>query len=411
MTNNFLSDINNAKEKINDLSTELASGSKIQKASDSPDGTGKLLRWKNQLDQSNTYSSNIDTGLSYVTTTTNTMQNIQGEITDVLTSLSNLKNPSVSPDMSNYADKINQTLNSIIEQANTTEDGKYVFGGTDFSSAPYGISSDGSSVDVQVNDVSGVQNIRTSSGTTQQINMTGTEVFGTTVSLNGTIDSGTAVGNTVSQSTTVYDATGNQYTLNLNFTKTAANTYNMTYDILDGTSTSVFSSPPAAQPVTFDPASGNLQTINGQPASDIHVKVDSKKIDFMMDTSGTREKSGTTSLNFSANQKTDIFNTLMAIKNNLKAGIMPTDEQFQAVSDFNSRILDNISKTGNMTNQLSNAKSLLSSNQTQLTSLIANEQNVDVAKATLDLQNQNTMLQMAYQIAASTLTKSLLSYL
>jgi len=411
LSNNFVTNINSTRSYINSLSIQLATGNKIQQASDDPTGTGQLLRWQNQYDQLNSYSTNINTGLSYLQSTTDTMQSIQDEVTNVLTTLTNIQNPTNNGNSANYADQINGILTQMINLANTKVDGKYIFGGTDFSSAPYALSADGSSVNVMVSSVSGIQNIMTSSGTSQQINIPGSDVFGTTVSLNGSIDSTIAVGNTVSQSTTVYDVKGNPFTLTTNFTKTATDTYNMTYDIVDGSGNSVFTSPPAAQSVVFDPSSGNMISINGKPASAINIKVDSSQINFMLDTTGTKETNGITSLNFSANQQTDIFNTLIAIRDVLKAGNTPTAAQYQAVSNYNARLLNLIAKSGDMQNELTNSQSLLNNRQNQLKSLMSNIQDVDVAKATVDLQTQNTLLQTAYQVASTTLKNSLVNYL
>ncbi len=412
-SNDFITTINNTLSQINKISTQVATGDKIQVASDDPIGTGQLITYNNQLGQINQYSANISTGLSFLQSTTDTMQSVQGEVSSLLSSMTSMQNPSNTTNAANYADQVNQTLNQIIALANTQVNGKYVFGGTNDSTAPYALSADGQSVNMTVPSVSGVQNIMTSSGTSQQINMPGSEVFGTSVLLNGNIDSSTTVGNSVSQSTTVYDASGNPYTLTTKFTKTNADTYSMTYDIVNGSGSSVFSSPPAAQTVVFDPSSGNIASIDGKQASAININVGSgsNQINFSLDPTGLRENSSSSSLNFSANQQTDIFNTLISIRNELQSGNTPTSDQFKAVSNYNSNLLNTIANAGDMQNQLTNSQTLLSNQQNQLNTLMSNIQNVDTAKASISLQTENTLLQAAYQVAASTLTESLVSYL
>lgn len=411
MSTNFLQNLNSIKEKTTTLQEQIATQSKINSPSDSPIGTSNLLSWNSQLNQTKTYSANIDNGLTFLQNTSNTMQSIQDQIVTVLTTLSTANNTTNTPNLGALSDQVDGILNSIINLANSKSDGKYLFGGTDFSSSPFSLSSDGSVVQTVPGDISGAQNIRTSQNTTQQINMPGADIFGTLVRLDGNIDSTTAIGGALNQSTTVYDATGNPYTLNTTLTKTAANTYNMTYDVVDGGGTSIFSSAPAAKTVVFNPTSGNINTVDGAKVSDIHIKDSSKNIDFSLNIAGISENSSTSSLTYSANQQTDIFNTLIQIKNTLAAGKMPLDSQTQAVTDFNLRLLDNISKAGNLTNDLTNSKDLLSNKQTQLTGMISNEQGIDVAQAITDLQNQNTMLQYIYKIAATTVQDSLLNYL
>ena len=411
MTNSFLHNLTSTKSKVNNLQTEIALGTTIQKPSDSPNGTVNILGWNSQISQANTMMSNIDSGTAFVNDTTSAMQNIQDAITNVLSKLTQVQNAANDQNLSSFADQIDTTLSTILENANSKSDGKYVFAGTDFTNAPYGYTADGSAVEVKDNNISGTQNIRISPNVSQQINLTGVDVFGTIVKGGGNIDSTTAVGATVTGQTTVYDAKGNQYTFKTNFTKTAADTYNFTYDIVDSSNVSVLSSPPAAQSMVFDGTTGSLQSIDGKEPSSIQINVPSKNINFSFNPLSISENSGSSSLSYSANQKTDIFNTLINIRDNLKAGIKPTTDQMQAITDFSNRLLDNLTKAGDITNRLTNAKDLLNNKTLQLQDLVSKTDGVDVAKAAVDLQSQNNLLQMSYQIASKVLTQSLLNYL
>ena len=407
----YLSNLNTIKSNVTTLQNQLATGNKIQQPSDSPSGTSELLNWNSQLDQMSTYSSNIDSATSFVADTTNTMQSIQDEITTDLTQLTSVNSATVSgTDLTNYANKINQSIQTILDLANSQSDGKYVFGGTDINSAPYSLSPGNNSVGVNT-DVSGSQLIRTSQNVLQKINMSGSEVFGTILSQNGNIDPTTTVGSTVSDQSSVYDTAGTKYTFKTNYTKTAADTFSMTYDIVDGSGNTILSQPPASKTFVFNSTNGTLQTVNGQTPAPIQINLPSNNIYFTFDPTGVTENTGTSSLSTSANQNMDIFNTLIAVRNNLQSGTKPTSAQIQAITDFNNRLLDNIAKAGNNTNQLSNSKTLLTNQQTQLQSMIGNVQSVDVAKTVTDLQNQQNVLQDIYHVAAMVSSNSLLNYL
>ena len=330
LSSTFINNYNNIKSQLNILQTQIATNSKIQEPSDSPSGTASLIQWGSQLAQSQTYSDNITTASSFVTDTTNAMQSIQNDVSSVMTTLSSASNSTESGNYSNYADEIQNYLDDIVSLANSQSNNKYIFGGTDNTTVPYGYSSDGSAVVVKSSGVSGSQIIKTSSSTSQQINMTGTQVFGTIVTQNGSIDSTTSVGGTVTNQSTIYDTSGTAYTLQLNYTKTAANTYSMTYDVLNSSNASVLTSTPAAQTLVFNSSTGNLQTIDGSTPEQIHINIPSSNISFSLDQSAMKEKSGTTSLALSENQQTDIFNTLISIVNTLKSGTAPTDAQIKA---------------------------------------------------------------------------------
>ncbi len=411
ISNDYLYNLNSTKSLVDQLQTEIATGNKIQKPSDSPSGTVNILGWNNQIDQANTLISNIGSGLSFVNDSTQQMQNIQDQITSVLSNLTQAQNATNNQNLGNIAQQIDSSLSLILDSANSKSEGKYLFSGTDYTAAPFGYTADGKSIEVKDSSISGVQNIYISPDVKQQINFPGSDVFGTIVKGGGNIDSSTAVGATVSGQTNVYDASGNQYTFKTSFKKTGADTYSFTYDILDSSNNSVLSSAPAAQTLVFDSSTGNLQTVDGKSPSLIQVNVPSSNINFSFDPSALTEKNSSSSLSFSANQKTDIFNTLISISNNLKKGIQPTADQVQAVKDFNSRLLDNISQSGNIANRLTNAKDLLNNKTTQLQSLVSDTQSVNVAKAVVDLQTQQNLLQMSYKMAASILPQSILNYL
>ncbi len=410
-SNDFLYNLNATKNKLNDLQTQVATGNQIQQPSDSPSGTVSILGWNSQINQANTIMSNIDSGLSFVNDSTQSLQNIQDEITNVQSKLTQVQNAANNQDLSNFADQIDSSLSLILDSANTQSDGKYVFAGTDFTAAPFGYTSDGKSIEVKDGNISGTQSIRISPDVAQQINLSGTDVFGTIIKGGGNIDSGTAVGATVTAQTNVYDSKGNQYTFKLNFTKTAADTYDFTYDIVDSSNTSVLSSPPAAQSMVFDSSTGYLQTVDGKSPSLTHITVPSSNIDFNFDPSSLTENNASSSLTFTANQKTDIFNTLINIRDNLRNGIKPTTDQMQAVSDFNSRLMDNLTQAGNIANRLTNSKDLMNNKTLQLQDLVSKTQGIDVAKAVVDLQNQDYLLQMSYKLASTVLTTSILNYL
>jgi flagellar hook-associated protein 3 len=411
LNSTFIKNYNDIKTKLNTLQTQIASNQKIQQPSDSPSDCASLIQWDMQLAQSKAYSSNVDTASSYVTDTTDTMQSIQTEVSSVMTTLSNLSNTTESGNYTNYADEIQQSLDSILSLANTQSNGKYVFGGTDNSTTPFGYSTDKSSIDVKASDISGSQVIKTSSSTSQKINMSGNEVFGTIVSQNGSIDSTTGVGDNVSNKTTIYDKSGTAYTLQVNYTKTAANTYSMTYDVLNSSNTSILTSTPAAQTLAFNSTTGKLQTVDGKTPNQIQVNLPDSKINFSIDISAVKEASGTSSVTLSENQNTDIFNNLISIINTLKSGTAPTDAQIQTISDFNDRMLDNIAKAGNVTNQLTSTKTLLSSQQTQLDNLVSGVQSIDAAKSATDLSNLQYLLDASYKVASEIMNKSLMDYL
>jgi len=411
ISSNFVNSYNSLKSRMESLRSEIASGVKVTKPSDSPDGAAKILRMNSNLSQSDSYKNNIQNSLSFIKETNSSMESMQSETVGLMEQLANLQNTTEDQNLGSYADKIDLALKSMMDSANADYDGKYLFGGTDYSSAPVGWSADGKSVEIKPNDVSGSNIVKVSSNIYQKINISGSELFATTLTNNGNLDSSSAVGSVVNNSSTIYDAKGNAYTLNQTYTKTAANTYKLNYDILDSSSVSVFSSAPAAKTVVFDPSSNVISSIDGKAPSAFRVQVPGNKIDFQININSLSEKNQASSVTSSLNQKNDIFNTLVNIRDNLRAGIRPTTGQEQIVSDFNKHVLDKLAVSGDTYNQLTNTDDLLTSQQLVTKTLLSNVQDVDTVQAMMDLQNQDNSLQMSYKVSSMILPKSLLDYL
>ena len=409
-TNTYLNNINVLKNHLSQLNVQISTGKNINKPSDSPTGTSQILRMNGQISQIDTYSNNIQNSLSFANETSFAMESIQSELVNVLTNLTSVQN-AANTDLNSFADQVDLSLQSILNSANSEYDGKYLFSGTDQSGKPFGYTSDGKSVEVKLNDISGTQQVRISSNILQKINMTGQEVFGTNITQSGSLDVNHSVGDVVSNQQTIYDAAGNQYTLNLNYTKTAANTYSLSYDILDSSNTSIFGTPPASKTIVFDPATGSIQSVDGKSSFSFNVNDSTNKINFSVNLNELEEKNSYDSLSMSANQKNDIFNTLIQIRDNLKNGIKPTDEQVQIVKDFNSNLVNTIAANGNVVKQLNDTSDLITNQQTNIEALLSQKQNVDIAKAVTNLQNMNYVLDMNYKLASMFLPQSILDYL
>ncbi|MGE5362982.1 MAG: hypothetical protein ACM3SM_02545 [Bacteroidota bacterium] len=180
----YLISMNKSKNEVQKLQMQLTTGSKISNPSDSPSGTGKILRIENQLGNNQVYKKNLDEGLSFVNTSVSVMESIYNRVQEANQVLSEINNAANLGNTELYSKKIDDILNSMLELANTEYDGKYIFGGTDFAEAPYGFEDapapgTSAAVEVKVSSVAGEQKIKTGKDSYQKINTTGDELFGT----------------------------------------------------------------------------------------------------------------------------------------------------------------------------------------------------------------------------------------
>lgn len=411
LSTSYLQNINHSRERIESLQRKIATGNKIERPSDSPVGASRIMRLSNQISRTDTYLNNIANSLDFLNDSVLALESLQNETLGISEKLVQVINESNTVNYSSFADQIDLALQNMLNLANSESQGKYVFGGTDFSSKPFGSTSDGVSYETKVQDLTGNNYVKTASSITQKININGAEVFSTIITQKGILDSNSAAGSVVNDTTQIYDAEGNQYSLNLTYTKTSGNTYSLSYDIVDGGGSSIYGAPPAAKEVKFDPLSGRIVSVDGGGSAFINIKDSSRKIEFNIDLGQLKEKPSASSLSNSSNQKMNIFNTLTALSARLRNGEKPTEEQINAVRDFNSRLLDKITSAGNIIKQMTDLEEMHISQKLYAEELIAKEKEVDIPQAIVDLQNEDYHLQMAYKVSAMVLPKSLLNYL
>jgi flagellar hook-associated protein 3 FlgL len=290
LQSNFLRNLNHSKEKMEELQVQIASNNKINNPSDSPSGAAKIMRFRANITQTKDFVGNIDNSLAFIQESMRGLEYILDESTKILVDLAQVNNPSNDENLQTFANQIDASLNIILESANIQFNGQSVFGGTDDSTAPYGFSADGSSVELTASDASGERKVKISKNITQKINVPGSEIFGN----------------------------------------------------IDGT---------------------------------------------------------------------DIFNKLIDIRDNLKNGIKPTTEDVKIIEDFSASVRNHLSEVGNVSNKLESSQEILKNQILTVEELISKESEVDLAAATIDLQNYDYSLQLSYKMSSMFLTRSLLDYI
>lgn len=157
------------------LQEQLTTGRKINRASDDPVGITYSLRYRSELSGNVQYQKNIDMALSWLDFNDTVLQQAQ----DVLKRLKELAvqgangtNPDVA--LNNIADEVEQLKDQIIDIANSTLNGKYVFNGEKTDFIPYDPSVDPGTVQTDTGKIYYMVGV----GVKLQVNLSGSDVFG-----------------------------------------------------------------------------------------------------------------------------------------------------------------------------------------------------------------------------------------
>jgi flagellar hook-associated protein 3 FlgL len=130
--------LNQQQENINTLEQQASSGLRISEPSDDPAGTQQVLNLQGLLAASNQYSTNIQTGTTWLGQVDSTMSSMNNVLTSAQELATQMSNGTYSAsDRQSAASQATQLLNQLISLGNTQVDGSYVFGGFDNSQPPF----------------------------------------------------------------------------------------------------------------------------------------------------------------------------------------------------------------------------------------------------------------------------------
>ncbi len=108
---------------------------------------------------------------------------------------------------------------------------------------------------------------------------------------------------------------------------------------------------------------------------------------------------------------TQIFDAIIALRDELNSGTLPTDAEVNQIDAFQTSVSINVAKAGSMYTNLAAVQTRLYDQRVNLMSLLSVHQDTDIASATLNLKHEEIMLDAALNTGAQIIPKSLLDFL
>lgn len=208
MNSQLLLNLNRNARTMNETQLQLATGRKINKASDDPVGITYSLRYRAELSSNEQYTKNVDSALSWL----DYNDTVLGQAGDVVQKIRELTvQAATGTNPQSALDSINEELMQLKEQlvdiGNSTLNGKYIFNGEQYNTKPYDFhkGADGT-FDVSkpiTTDTGEIQYI-VGEGVRMPISTTGNDVFGN----NGDTDNLFAIINQLSGALKAGDLSG-----------------------------------------------------------------------------------------------------------------------------------------------------------------------------------------------------------
>jgi flagellar hook-associated protein 3 FlgL len=369
------------------LQEQASTGSKINRPSDDPSASYRVLTLDSSAASLDKYISELGDMSSTLDVSSSTVQQMVSVISQVKTNLTQITSgvyDQASRDRT--ADAINDMLEQVVQLANTQFNGQYLFGGSSTSSVPFvaersngeitAVTYQGGQEDRSVEVAPGVSAVAYSSGDEMfRSDKRAAPVFeGTTGAAAGT---GTS------------SVTGNVW---LTVTNDGTN-YKLSID--DG---ATFTTVPTSD-------NENLAVTDSRTGKVLYVNA-----------SGINS-SGTELVRVPGTH--DIFESLISIRDILKNGRNLSNTQIQQLRDSSSQMLDEVSQTllqkevsiGSKSGFLSNLKSNLEALKNNNTDEADQLKQADIAQVAIDLSRHQTLYQRSLSVAGKLMSMSLLDFI
>lgn len=283
----FLNSVNKNRERLAQLQSQVASGKRVLKVSDDPQGTNVIMRVKNLISANDEYQKTIAHAQSLVDTTSEALSSYS----DILIRIKELATKAISGGQAETRAANGEEINKLIEQAvniaNTTFEDKYIFAGTNSLEKPFILGPANVDVQKNPNGITGAIEFQINNGVRQAVTLDGENAF----------------------------------------------------------------------------------------------------------------------------QGTKIFDTLIAIRNNLQGNADPTAAQLADLDSSLSYVLTQAGKTGIMSQNLQSNADFLDQQTVQLQSMLSVQQDADIAQTATEMKQSELMLEAALQMGAKIIPKSLLDFL
>jgi flagellar hook-associated protein 3 FlgL len=173
----ILQDLYEAQSQEQTALQQLSSGQLINMPSDNPAGAAELVQNQALQDQTDQYLQNTSTVEGQLQTADSTLSSVVEALNQAISLGTQGANGTNSPsDMQAIAQQVQGIQDQVLQLANTSYQGSYIFAGTDTNTVPYTL--DSSQPDgVTYNGNTGTNTVQIADGNSVQSNLPGSQVF------------------------------------------------------------------------------------------------------------------------------------------------------------------------------------------------------------------------------------------
>ncbi len=134
----MLLDLQRSKDRYANYASQLTSGNRIVNIGDDPAGSALILNFQSSIDQNKQYMDQIDTATSYLQNTETVATTVGNQVTRLMQlAQQGLNGTQSGSSRTAIAGEVDGIYTNLVNLANTKVQGKYIFGGTHTTNAPF----------------------------------------------------------------------------------------------------------------------------------------------------------------------------------------------------------------------------------------------------------------------------------
>ncbi len=183
MVSDLVKTLNERMRTLNDLQVQIATGRRVNYASDDPAAAAMILQLRNSIGQNEQFQENIQNGMSWLTNTESTLQELNDILIEARADAVEGSNGTLTPeDMAALAEEVDSFLENVFSISNADYVGKSIFGGTNtadpaFNAVRDPVTGQITGVTANAEGIDGAMMRQIDGNETIQINIAGTDLF------------------------------------------------------------------------------------------------------------------------------------------------------------------------------------------------------------------------------------------
>jgi flagellar hook-associated protein 3 FlgL len=137
-TSQILLDLQRSKNRLNEYSSQITTGQRIVNLGDDPAGSALILNFQSSIDQNTQYMGQIDTATAYLQNTEDVATQVGNQVTRLLQlAQTGINTTQSDTSRAAIASEVDGIYKSLVNLGNTQVQGKYLFGGSQTTAAPF----------------------------------------------------------------------------------------------------------------------------------------------------------------------------------------------------------------------------------------------------------------------------------